>query len=76
MRRVTVDDLLAPDEDGPDLAQVIQSPNGEIIAPRPRPGYRFLRWETRADVDEPWQPVPRGGQAQRFVRAHYERRPG
>ena len=74
MRRlVTADDLLnGQDLQNPDRTHAIQSPEGSIIVPRPRPGYRFVRWETRAALNEAWAPVPPTGQVQRYVRAHYE----
>lgn len=76
MRPVTQrDQLTLVDVETAAGRHAIQSPDGQVIVPRPKPGYRFVGWLTAETADGPWQPMPRGGQAQWFVRAHYERLP-
>ena len=58
MRVVEDRDRLGPEDLGnPDRAHAIMSPSGEVILPRPRPGFRFVRWEHKPSRAGVWQPV-------------------
>jgi len=75
MRRiVTAADLLTHEDIGSaESRYAIQSPDGAILVPRPRDGYRFVQWLTAPRPEGPWTPVPPNGRAQWFVRAYYEK---
>lgn len=70
--QVGVDDVVQ----GTDLSNAIQGPLGQIIVPRPKPGYRFVRWLHREGLDDAWEPVRHDRPTARFVRAYYEPLPG
>ena len=55
-----------------EATQALATAEGEILVPRPRPGYLFVGWMHRDDPTEAWEPVS-GQTRKRFVQARYER---
>lgn len=65
----------AEDLGSPEASHALATAEGEILVPRPRPGFVFVGWAHRNARDEAWEPVEGGMTNRRYVAARYARAP-